>query len=85
MWAAALVVALAAALSAAEVSDVTSLSRFDELVGGREEVWVVVFSAGRDGARLPAHVIGVVATNGDVHPAVLKKLGELAIESAAAK
>ena len=40
--------ALLALVAADGVSDVTILSRFDELVGAREEVWVVVFSAGRD-------------------------------------
>ena len=40
------------------------------------------FSTCRDGATLPAHVVGVLATNRDVHPDVLRELGLASIAAA---
>ena len=41
------------------------------------------FSLCRDGAKLPAHVVGVLATNKDVHPDVVRQLGLSSMEAAA--
>ena len=41
------------------------------------------FSQNRDGLTLPPHVVGVLATNRDVHPDVVRQLGLASIEAAA--
>ena len=40
------------------------------------------FSVGRDGTTLPTHVVGVLATNGDVHPDVLRQSGLETLQAA---
>lgn len=41
------------------------------------------FSTCKESATLPAHVVGVFATNGDLHPEVLRKSGLASLEAAA--
>ena len=42
------------------------------------------FSQCRDGGKLPSHVVGVITTNKDLHPDVLRQCGQN-VASAAAK
>ena len=37
---------------------------------------------GRESSKLPAHVVGAIATNLDVHPDVVRKIGLTSIEAA---